>query len=293
MSVITQKHNQQNQEEVIDEIDINRLIKTKLLPMPKAAGRVLTLLRDVNASTHEISDALGLDPIAASRVLRLANSPIYSFQREITALQNAVSAIGNKEIYDIVMLGIAADAFTVELRSPQTDISLWEHSVAVGLAGRELSNVLGMRGADESFTCGLLHDIGKMLLFQSNQKRYEQVINLDNEFDVLKAEKVYYGYSHTQVGCFAAHHWGLPEAICSVILNHHFPQQARQSLVTSHIINVADDLVTEKGFGFSTPTGKMPRSESVIALHLDDEKMEKAWEKAYADLFEIIQVFKK
>lgn len=291
MSLTPRNYGYKNETEVVEEVDINRLIKTKLQPMPKAAGRVLSLLRDENTTTNDIADALGMDPISTARVLRLANSPIYSLQREVTALQTAVSAIGNKEVYDIVMLGVASEAFTSDIRSSKTDVSIWEHSVAVGLAGRELANVLEMRGTEEAFTCGLLHDLGKMLLYKADRDRYAQIEEIEKDFEVIKAEKVYYGYSHAQVGCFAAYRWGLPEAVCSVILNHHDPTQARQSLVTSHIINVADALIREKGFGFREPTGKMPKSDSTFELHLSEDQMEKAWEKANSDLKEILNIF--
>lgn len=292
MSVITQDQSYDEGTETVEEININSLVKTKLSPMPKAAENVLQLLRDINASTHDIADALRYDPISTARVLRLANSPIYSLQREITAISEAVAAIGNKEIYDIVMLGVVSDAFTDDPRSPHTDVSIWEHSVAVGLAARELANIMNMRGTEEAFTCGLLHDIGKMLLYQADYDRYKQVYSLKTDREILNAEKVFYGYNHAQVGCFAAHRWGLPEAVCSVILNHHEPQQARQSLVISHIVHVADELVTEKGVGLRAPTGKMPRSESVTALEMTEKQMNRAWDKAQVDLDEILKTFR-
>ena len=88
-----------------DHIDLEKLVKSKLQPMPASAQRILELIRDVDVSTNAIAEAIGYDHVLTSRVLRLANSPVYALRRRVTRIGDAVSAIGVRSIYDIVMFG--------------------------------------------------------------------------------------------------------------------------------------------------------------------------------------------
>ena len=91
-------------------------------------------------------------------------------------------------------------------------------------------------------------------------------------------EKVLFGFDHSQVGLYVAHQWGIPSEVCNAILHHHNPEKAKSGMAVTHIINVADELVTLKGYGFHPGNeDELPRSKSVEVLHLSDDQMEDAW----------------
>ena len=143
-------------------IDIEALVETKLPPAPGSMIRITNLLRDYNASTRQISDAISYEPALVTRILRLANSPIYSFETNVTSVQMAINAVGTKILQDIVMVEFAAASFGKQIRNSAVGQKIWEHSLAVAMLARELSKLLQMHGTEETFTCGLLHDLGKL-----------------------------------------------------------------------------------------------------------------------------------
>ena len=272
-----------------DHVDLEKLVKSKLQPMPASAQRILELIRDVDVSTHAIAEAIGYDHVLTSRVLRLANSPVYSLRRKVTKIGAAVSAIGVRSIYDIVMFGIASDNFSKDMWATKTGVSVWEHSVAVAIAARTLAMSLRLQGVQETFTCGLLHDIGKTLLYQHDPVNYMQVENESDEEGVIRLEKVLFGFDHTQVGLYVAHQWGIPAEVCNAILHHHNPGKAKSGIAVTHILNVADELVTLKGYGFHPGNpDELPRSESVDILRLNDDQMEDAWIRAEMGLKDLL-----
>ncbi len=274
------------------KIDIEQLVKTKLFPLPNSVSRILELLRDVNVTAKEIADVISYDPIMATRVLKLANSPLYALQRGVTTIHHAVSAVGIRSVYDIVMLGVASDNFSKFMRYKNSGVSVWEHSVAVAISAREISQFLQIRGTEEAFTCGLLHDIGQTLLYQTDPKQCKEIFEANSEEKAIRMEEVLFGYNHMQVGFFVAHNWELPEAVCSAILYHHKPKKAPHALVISHIINVADDLVTKKGFGMDKISDQLPQSESVRALRLTTNQLQMAWEKTEESLYDVLKNFR-
>lgn len=255
------------------QIDLESLIEVELPPLPGVAMRVAALTQDLDASTRRIADAIGCDPALAARVLRAANSPLFCFQRNITALPMAVSALGNETIYSLVFMSAAAEAFTKGART-SFEKDLWEHSVAVGFAAREIMLMLRLRGLEEGFLCGLLHDIGKLLLLRHDPSSYKELLKVGHENELLSGELSIYGYTHAQVGALAAKRWNLPDEISHTIYYHHCPGQADHGVLMARVVDVADSIAYHAGFGVRLAERDLVETESVMALRLTKEQLD-------------------
>ncbi len=274
------------------QIDIESLIKTKLPPLPRSVSKISALLQNVNASPRDIADEIGCDPMLAARILRLANSPVYARNRNVTTLSHAVVAVGNKAIYEMVMIGATTDVFGKEIYNSKVGRDNWEHSIAVAIVARELCDLLKMRGTEEAFVCGLLHDIGKILLLRADSKLYTELHESTEINDLPEREKEIFGFDHAQLGAMAAHRWGLPEPLCHMILNHHTPAKAEQALFMTYITNVADGLTDLKTRGLEVADHNgFLRAESLETLRLSFGQLEEVWEKSAPILQEIIKTF--
>lgn len=277
---------------VQSRIDIEELVSTKVPMMPGSAGRITSLLNDVNASSRQLTDAIIYDPILTARILRLANSPIYSLQKNVSTLKHAVEIVGMKAIYEILIIGLAADSFAKEIRHSDKGKKIWEHSLAVALLSRELGHILKLRGTEEAFICGLLHDIGKILLLKNDFQNFSHTLEENDEVDMLQAESSAFGYNHAQIGSLVANRWGLPDGVCHTILNHHNPSQAEQFVVVAHLVSVADMIANAKGFGVREVEEEHPlETESTIMLNLSPQQVEISWEKTLQNISEIKSAF--
>ena len=274
------------------KIDIEELVKTKVPMMQGSVARISSMLNDINVSSKNLTDAVSYDPILTARILRLANSPIYSLQKNVTTLRQAIEIVGMKSIYEILIVGLAADSFAREIRESREGQKIWEHSLAVALVSRELGRLLGLRGTEEAFICGLLHDIGKILLLRADFTEYAKLLAEENEHLMLQNEVAAYGYTHAQVGSFVANRWGLPEGVCHTILNHHDPSQSGQLAVIAHLVCVADMIANINGFGLRNSQQEMPEeTDSTIVLNLTSEQMDIAWANSLENIMEITSTF--
>ena len=274
------------------KVSIDSLVETELPPMPGSALRVAALAQDVNSSTRAVADAIGLDPVLAARILRAANSPLYALERRITSLPMAVNALGNHNIHMLVVVYGASEAFDKKRQRSPVERSLWEHSVAVGLAAREISMALGMRGGEESFICGLLHDIGKLLMLRHDPELYGQMRTEVDEQGLLDQEQESYGFTHAQVGALVARRWSIPEEIAYAVYHHHQPSEAGQSMFMARIIDTADALANVAGVGVRGEAARdLSAAESVIALRLAEEQLTAVWERTQARLGQMLPLF--
>jgi putative nucleotidyltransferase with HDIG domain len=273
-------------------IDLESLLNLELPPLPDVAMRVAALTQDPDTSTRAIAEAIGYDPILGARVLRAANSPLYYLERDVTTLTMAVNAIGNDGINLLVVASAASDAFQSKGKRLAEETTLWGHSLAVGLAAREIMLLLGLRGMDQGFICGLLHDIGKLLLLRYDLDACQQLVKNVEQKDFLAGEVEMFGFTHAQIGALVAKRWNLPEAICDAIYHHHQPSQAEQSLLMARVLEVADDLANKAGIGvWGVGEVSVAESDSAVALKLSEDQLNQVWEKTQSSLSATFALF--
>lgn len=274
------------------KIDLDSLIETSLPSLPGSLMRIRNMLRDYNTSTRAISNAISYEPNLVIRLLRMANSSLYCLEKNVTTIPVAIDVIGTKILHDIVMLEITSSAFSKEINRSIAARKVWEHSLVVALFARELGETLRMHGTEEAFTCGLLHDIGKIILLTRDEEEYSPILEISGEYDMLSSESKIYGYNHTEVGSLITRRWGLPEEVSYTILYHHNPSQSDQPMMVAHIVDVADIMANIKGFGIRVEDPeKISFSESVIKLRLSEEILESCWEKIQPNIEQLFKNF--
>ena len=273
-------------------LDIDSLVKTKLPPLPGSVVRILDLIQDPDIATRILADEVGHDPALTARILRLANSPIYFLQRKVTSIQQAINVIGVKSLYDMLMISVAADSFSYELRNSIAGRIIWEHSLAVALCARDLSMKMGLRGSEEVFICGLLHDIGKLMLLHVEPDKYSNILEITSEEEMLSWEVETFGYDHSEIAAIIARAWKLPDDIGRTILNHHNASSEGGFGIVAHLINLADIVANVNGFGLRLEEPELITSSySKSFLKLSDDQIEASWIAIKPDLDEIIGVF--
>jgi len=266
------------------------LIKTQLPPLPGTVMRVSALLADLNVSQNAIADAISLDPILSSRILRLANSAVYGLHGTVTNLADAVSTVGNNAISEILLINGVSDAFGRKVLNSEAGKDIWFHLIATGMTASELIRAAGMRGADEAFGCGLLHDIGKLIMLRADTPYYTNLMQrADTEGGQVLIEKLELGFDHAELGAAAAISWGLPHAVVHMIRHHHQPAKATAGVAMAHVLKIADTLVTLKAD--DGDMNDLYRSDAFVNFGLEQARVEEVWEKVSVKLNEVMGTF--
>lgn len=204
------------------------LSQMRHLPSPPEMYFQIALeMQSPNASVETVGNLIARDPAIAAKVLQLANSAVFGLQLQVANPVDAVNYIGLETTKALVLLAHTFSSFEhVELSSFSID-SLWQHSLRVGHFARRISlTENGDPGmADEAFTAGLLHDLGK-LLFAANlpQQFGEAVAMARGQYRSLwEVESQVFGATHAEVGACVLGVWGLPAPIVESVASHHHP----------------------------------------------------------------------
>lgn len=240
-----------------------------LAPMPQVASKALTVVENPGATARELSDLLATDPALAVRVLKIANSAMFSRQREITTINQAVMMIGFK-----ALKGIIVAAVLKQLNKSQSIMErmVWEASMAGAFAASQVAKKLRRRYIEEIFLLGLLHNLGQFVLLTKpdTAKDYIQVLEKvqGNSWDFVTAEQEVFGFAHPLLGALVCKKWNFPPEVCQVILHYKNPwteeKPASELDDKSAVMAAAELLIRRAGLG--TPPNYPDQTEKLKDL---------------------------
>jgi len=178
-----------------------------------AALLVRSALKDPLASIDQVVQAISVEPLICSKLLRLANSVSYNPSGEhISSLKSVVRRLG----FDIVRTTSLAVAMDQMLKSKNLAAydhiarQTWEHSLRVAAIARVLASHLGRVQPDNAMLTGLVHNIGIFyLLFRAAE--YPEYRNDEAAMIELLA-----GW-HEGIGESLLHILGLPASITDAV----------------------------------------------------------------------------
>jgi len=195
-----------------------------LPPFPLVAQRALLLLNQAEVSIQELVDIVKFDPAITANVLRISNSAFFGLRREIHSLHQALLLLGTQELLKIIIASGATRLFCRSTPGYFADrLGLWRHSVSCALMADLLARELTHPERATSFTAGLLHDIGKVVLSLFVDQKFTEIMAVvdGHGLSFQAAEKAVLGIDHAQLGGEMARMWDFPDRLRLVINLHH------------------------------------------------------------------------
>lgn len=217
-----------------------------LLSLPGVVEQLTRMVNDPNAGARDIANVLEKDPALTIRVLRMANSAIYGLSSRVDNLQRAVTVIGPEQIRDIAMASAVARKFEGIPNDLMSMEDFWRHSLYCALISRMLAEQALPRHTEAIFIGGLLHDIGRLLVFnrlpEESHSAFLLMIERAGRTQPQEAEREIMGFDHAQVGGALAERWHLPLLLTECIRHHHEPTGATNHPAEVAIVHIANTL---------------------------------------------------
>ena len=225
------------------------------------------MANDPNCNTLELLRLITSDPVLVSRILKAVNSTYYALPQKIGSVERAIAFLGLKAVKNLALAGGFQGMFSgPELVPGIRPIDLWQHSLTVGAAARDLGRMARSPYVEEAFTAGILHDIGLLSLCQQLSDPMKQVVQMTKAGVGLfpEVEMRVMGVTHSQVGGGLARQWKFPEFLAEGIASHHDPAKNGQPL--GAILFVADTLASESESGFGLTAANQQITPEILQL---------------------------
>jgi len=263
----------------------------KLISLPEIYIRVSQILEDKNHNAKQLGDIISHDPALTARILRIVNSAYYSLATKIELVSRAVSVVGEDDLRNLVLATSAVDTFK-RIPNQLIDIDLfWRHSVHTGIVARLLSKHCNILHGERLFVAGMLHDIGKLILYFKEPELSQQVLlaAADSDGQLFRSEKEIIGFTHGDVGAALIDAWKLSDTLKEVVAFHHTPLKAKKFPVEASIVHISNCVVNALAPDIEVNENLLddypefePRTLEITGLNLNilPEVMDQAWEQA-------------
>ncbi|MBU0720478.1 HDOD domain-containing protein [bacterium] len=206
-----------------------------LPPLSKTILDINKVYADESSSISDLAKVIDHDPMIVANLLKAANSPLYSFGKEIRSVAQAVSlfgmsmtrsiAIGNsvRKLLNVDMqpYGVTSEKFA-EISSRQADLMLRWYSR------------IDKNKAEKLYLAAFLQETGKILIASDVIQEDEAISfssEVENSNDLAQVERSYVDVSSSEVTAKVFEHWGFESEFIEMIKYSDHPSLAPGNII--------------------------------------------------------------
>lgn len=221
--------------------------------LPNVFERVTQVISNPQSVANDIAQVVVEDPGLTSRLLKLVNSPFFGLPHKIETVSRAVMVVGTEQLRDLVLSTSVVHMFNKIPEGLVSMESFWYHSLACGVIARTIGSLTNDPNSERLFIAGLLHDIGRLVLFMKMPDVARQVLThaKDSTEPLYAIEKDVFSFNHAELGGALLKSWNLPSALQEAVGYHHAPDDAPNFKKEAAILHVADIITNAAHYGSS------------------------------------------
>lgn len=245
--------------------------------IPTVLTEITNIFNSAEGSARDAAAVIERDPAIATRVLRLVNSSFYGLKNPVSNINLACSILGLRVIKNLVVQATVLQTFGGTQSIGGFDATwLWDHSFKTAIACRmlaERSPVANGMPKEDAYTCGLIHDIGKLILIDSQADRFAEALKLSAAGGVplAKAEGEVFGFNHAHVGGLLANRWKLSPTVQAAVMYHHSPATNAEDWARGFLVKAANTFAhLAAGASNGGYRGDLCDDDTLLALSLDE-----------------------
>lgn len=212
-----------------------------LSSLPAVMGELQRAINDPEATLATFSKIIEKDPDLTARILRIANSAFYGLQSKVETVVQALSLMGIGELRQLLDGGSVVEYFQNIPPEVLNMKSFWQHSVATGIAARELASQCRVLEPERFFVAGLIHAIGRLVLLLKIPDVYYTVLEKHRETHtpLHHIEKEILGFTHAEVGAELLQQWNFPHPLRFAVRYQHSPGSTASAFLEAAIVHTS------------------------------------------------------
>ncbi|MGK5026221.1 HDOD domain-containing protein [Janthinobacterium sp. RB2R34] len=178
----------------------------------KAISAILGAMRGEDDHAFDMTQTVLSDPVLTHKVLRLANSGMYSaFGQRVNTVSKAVLVLGLDAIGHLA-LGLKLIEELSQARPDSVSAHAeMEKAVLAGMVAQQVATSAGSLQAEQAVVCSMLHTLGRMMVTFYMADYWARLQAHDGPGNEAAAAPEILGLSLPEVGYATAAHWGLPQ----------------------------------------------------------------------------------
>ena len=207
---------------------------SKLPSLPQTLIELIDKCNSNDRNLREIGTIVARDATISARILQLSNSAFIGARNKFTDIEQAVIYLGIDTVRNLAISVSVHETFGNLDSIKALDISaFWYHSFLTAVLAKTLSEEIHYPHPAEAYLTGLLHDVGKLLLYTSFPDRYPSILEQEYHGDMLPVlERGNLSVTHPEASSLLVSQWNLEQSITDAVYNHHEDQNHIEELDT-------------------------------------------------------------
>jgi HD-like signal output (HDOD) protein len=228
-------------------LTINDLLKgdIKLASPPTVYLALKKVVDNPSKTARDAAFVIESDAALALRLLKIVNSAFYGFPSKISSITTAITLIGVRELQNLTLATTVIERFS-DLPGQLFSIhDFWSKNLRCALFAKQLDTLMGKKYADTAFLCGLIHNIGQLVMYRRIPVLAREVdlltqARMPTEVDMAYIEQQVIGFDHFQLGAELCRCWKLPEVVIESIRLELFPDHVGNYADIATIVRIAN-----------------------------------------------------
>lgn len=198
---------------------------TELCVLPDVYLRLKEVLDDETSTFEDIAQIILLSPVLSSTLLKIANSALFNFPREIDSISKSLSILGLQQVRSLVNTYGLTKAFAgIDPNVIDLD-KFWEISVDSALIAKFLAKKNKVKNTESIFLSGLLHNVGELAMLATAPKKVQYCESYDKEQTPWQRQEDVFGFTFSDCTAELLNLWDIPESIIKPIREHNLAFQ--------------------------------------------------------------------
>jgi len=219
-----------------------------LPPLSKTIMDINKIYADEKASVGDLAKVIAHDPMIIANLLKAANSPLYSFGKEIRNVEQAVSLFGMSMTRTIAIGNSVRKLLNVDMKPYNvTSDDFADVSEKQAKLIQSWYNTIDKEKADKLYLAAFLQETGKILI-SSDVIQEDEDVSFASEVEmsnnIAQVEKSYVDVTSSEVTAEVFEHWGFSSEFVEMIRFADTPAIAPQEVKEfSTALNIVKTIV--------------------------------------------------
>ncbi|NOQ45864.1 MAG: HDOD domain-containing protein [Desulfobulbaceae bacterium] len=223
----------------------NLKVSGNLPSMPQVLVQLIDTCHQPDVDLQKIGKIVKKDAALSAKILQLCNSAFIGAHTAFVDVQQAVIYLGGNTIKNLAISVSVQQVFRrVETNSLLSIDRFWYHSLRNAILAQKIAEAASYPTPSEAYLGGLLHDIGKLLLWMAFPGKYAPLLLKgvrchNGRLSFLEQKKLH--INHCEAGAWLAEQWQMQSLFADAIRYHHHPvDEVEQGLPLTRIVYLAD-----------------------------------------------------
>lgn len=196
--------------ECYSSMQTNQLV---LPTIPDVSFKIRRAINDDKANNAKIARIVQIDPSITSRLIKIANSPLYRGRKQIESCPEALTRLGLEAARNIITAFSMKSIF--KAKSPLINhemVELWKHSSYVAAISAVIAHKIRGFDPDRAMLAGLIHDIGIVPILLHADNHPDIITRAEDIADTIKQLRA-------DIGVEITRQWDFPSDFEDVVIN--------------------------------------------------------------------------